>query len=199
VSSHCSLKAVRKFQERRINCSFSQYYQAFLQVSQRWLSSLHALCKCQAMAGSLVRGESGQSFICPLETISSEWCHGLNSLYVYCTWQAWEFILCALKVICNGTLRTLDQWKLYIQIVLSSGIQRPVVRWKSADVLKEHVASIFVALLANCFVMVSFLAYTSTLRMEATYSSETLVGFQQTTWRYIPQYRTLHDHCCENL
>jgi hypothetical protein len=28
--------------------------------------------------------------------------------------------------------------------------------------------------------------------MEVTYSSETSVGFQRTTWRYIPEDRTLH-------
>jgi aspartate/tyrosine/aromatic aminotransferase len=25
------------------------------------------------------------------------------------------------------------------------------------------------------------------------------VGFQRTTWRYIPEARTLHNHCCEKL
>jgi hypothetical protein len=30
-------------------------------------------------------------------------------------------------------------------------------------------------------------------------SSETSVDFQQTTWCYIPEDRTLHNHCCENL
>jgi hypothetical protein len=32
-----------------------------------------------------------------------------------------------------------------------------------------------------------FLAYSSTLKMEATYSSETSVDFQRTTERYIPE------------
>jgi hypothetical protein len=40
--------------------------------------------------------------------------------------------------------------------------------------------------------LVSFLAYSSTLKMETTCSSETLVDFQQTTWHYIPENRTLH-------
>jgi hypothetical protein len=35
------------------------------------------------------------------------------------------------------------------------------------------------------------LAYSSTLRLEAKYSSETSVNFQRTTWRYIPEYSTL--------
>jgi hypothetical protein len=35
--------------------------------------------------------------------------------------------------------------------------------------------------------------------MEAIYSSKTSVDFQQTTWRYIPEASTLHNHRCENL
>jgi hypothetical protein len=34
---------------------------------------------------------------------------------------------------------------------------------------------------------------------EARWSSDTLVIFQQTTRRYIPEDRELHNHCCENL
>jgi hypothetical protein len=43
------------------------------------------------------------------------------------------------------------------------------------------------------------LAYSSTLKMEATCSCETSVDFQRTTLRYIPEDRTLYNHCCENL
>jgi hypothetical protein len=35
--------------------------------------------------------------------------------------------------------------------------------------------------------------------MEAKYSSEMLVDFKQTTWRYILKDRTLRNHRCENL
>jgi hypothetical protein len=35
--------------------------------------------------------------------------------------------------------------------------------------------------------------------MEVTCSSETSVGFQRVTQRYIPEGRTLHNHYCENL
>jgi hypothetical protein len=48
------------------------------------------------------------------------------------------------------------------------------------------------------FTLVSSLAYT-TLKMEAIYFSETSVNCQRTTQRYIPAYRTLHNHCCANL
>jgi hypothetical protein len=36
-------------------------------------------------------------------------------------------------------------------------------------------------------------------KIEEKYSSETSVDFQQTTWRYIPEDRTLHNHRSENL
>jgi hypothetical protein len=39
----------------------------------------------------------------------------------------------------------------------------------------------------------------STLKMEAIYSSETSVETQQTTRRHITEHDTLHNHRCENL
>jgi hypothetical protein len=53
--------------------------------------------------------------------------------------------------------------------------------------------------LPHAFMLISCLAYFSTLKMEAACSSETPVDFQRTTWRYIPEDRTLHNHRCENL
>jgi hypothetical protein len=47
------------------------------------------------------------------------------------------------------------------------------------------------ALLAACFMIVSCLAYSSILKMEAICSSETLVDFHPTTRRYIPEDITL--------
>jgi hypothetical protein len=47
--------------------------------------------------------------------------------------------------------------------------------------------------------LVSCLSYSSTLKMEANYSSETSVEFQYTTWHYILEDITLHNHRCENL
>jgi hypothetical protein len=38
----------------------------------------------------------------------------------------------------------------------------------------------------------------STLMTEAICSFETSVEFQRTTWRYIPEDSTLHNHLCEN-
>jgi hypothetical protein len=40
----------------------------------------------------------------------------------------------------------------------------------------------------------SFLVYSSTLKMETIYSFEMLFDFQQTTWHYIPENSTLHNH-----
>jgi hypothetical protein len=51
---------------------------------------------------------------------------------------------------------------------------------------------------ATCFTLVSYLAYSSILKMEATCSSETSVDFQQTTGRYNPEDRN-HNHRSENL
>jgi hypothetical protein len=55
------------------------------------------------------------------------------------------------------------------------------------------------ALLAPSFILISWLAYSSTLKMKATYSSETSVDFQRTTQRYISEDITLHNHQCENI
>jgi hypothetical protein len=48
------------------------------------------------------------------------------------------------------------------------------------------------ALLAACFTLVSCLAYSSTLKIEATYSSEMSVGFQRNIQVYISEDRKFH-------
>jgi hypothetical protein len=45
----------------------------------------------------------------------------------------------------------------------------------------------------------SFLAYSSTQKLQAACSSETSVDFQWTIWRYILEAGSLHNDCCENL
>jgi hypothetical protein len=47
--------------------------------------------------------------------------------------------------------------------------------------------------------LVSCLAYSSTMNMETICSSQTSVDFQRTTTRYIPRGRTLQNHRRENL
>jgi hypothetical protein len=65
-----------------------------------------------------------------------------------------------------------------------------------AYVLEEHLASIFrvetePALLAISFVLVSCLAYSSSLKLWATWLSEMSFDFRRTTTRYIPEGITL--------
>jgi hypothetical protein len=55
------------------------------------------------------------------------------------------------------------------------------------------------ALLTTWFRAGFCVAYSSTLKMEATYSSETSVDFQRTIRRYITEDRTVHNHRCDNL
>jgi hypothetical protein len=50
-----------------------------------------------------------------------------------------------------------------------------------------------------CFMLVSRLAYSSTLKMEAICSSETSVDVHRNARRYIPEDRALHNHRCNNL
>jgi hypothetical protein len=53
---------------------------------------------------------------------------------------------------------------------------------------------------ASCFMLVSGLVYSSTLKMRKACTSKTSVDFQRiTTRRYIPEDGTLHNHRCENL
>lgn len=52
--------------------------------------------------------------------------------------------------------------------------------------------------LAACFMLVSLLAYSSTLNM-VTCSSETSIDFHHTTQHYIPEDRIHHNDHCENL
>jgi hypothetical protein len=51
----------------------------------------------------------------------------------------------------------------------------------------------------SAFTLVSCLAYSSTLKMEVTCPTETLVDFQRTARSYIPEDITHHNHLCENL
>jgi hypothetical protein len=51
-------------------------------------------------------------------------------------------------------------------------------------------------MLIGCFMLVSRLEYSSTLRLEVKYSSESSVRFQRNTQLYIPQDRTLQTPKC---
>jgi hypothetical protein len=82
---------------------------------------------------------------------------------------------------------------------------------KSTDISEEHFTSVFrveeqakkkPAWIANCYALFSSLAYSSTLNMEVTYSSETLVDLQRYMF-YIPEeenlqvgYKWFKIRCC---
>jgi hypothetical protein len=53
--------------------------------------------------------------------------------------------------------------------------------------------------LATCFMLVSHLVYSSTLKTKLTCISVALVDFQQTMRRYIPEDWALYNHCCWEL
>jgi hypothetical protein len=59
--------------------------------------------------------------------------------------------------------------------------------------LHRHEAGKQAALLAKCFMLISCLAYSSTMMMEATYYSDMSVHFQRTTRLYIPEDRTFKE------
>jgi hypothetical protein len=52
---------------------------------------------------------------------------------------------------------------------------------------------------ATCFILVSCLAYSLTLKMRATCSSEMLVDLHLATWHYIPEDRTLQNNSSLHL
>jgi hypothetical protein len=79
-----------------------------------------------------------------------------------------------------------------IQLTFRSNMSPP------SSQLKNKPSRALALLLAR-FMQISCLAYSVTVKMGATYSSEMSVDFQRTTWRYIPEDRTLHNHRCENL
>jgi hypothetical protein len=69
---------------------------------------------------------------------------------------------------------------------------KPCKLVKFNPILEKHMTSIFMAeaLLAVCFMLLSCLAYSLTLKMVAICSPETFVDFHQTTLNYILEDRT---------
>jgi hypothetical protein len=53
--------------------------------------------------------------------------------------------------------------------------------------------------IADCFTLVSCLAYSSTLKIKATYSYEMSVGFQRSTRHFVTEDKILPNHCCQNF
>jgi hypothetical protein len=75
---------------------------------------------------------------------------------------------------------------------------RQTMSWLQINFTTDSNHMIVKALLATCFMLIFCLNYSSTLKMEATCSSEAS-DFQLTTRRYIPEDRIIHNHRCENL
>jgi hypothetical protein len=55
----------------------------------------------------------------------------------------------------------------------------------------SHAGNKHEALLATCFMLVSCLAYSSSMMMEVTFSSDTIVDFQQTMQHYATEDKTV--------
>jgi hypothetical protein len=75
-------------------------------------------------------------------------------------------------------------------------------RKRKANLYISNISSLCLlhpALLATCFMLVSYLPYSSILKMEATCSSKRSVDFQRTTRRCIPEDGTVHNDSCENF
>lgn len=76
----------------------------------------------------------------------------------------------------------------------------PLVRRKSTEISEErclHQArKQHEALLATFSTLLFCLAYSSTMMIEATCSSEISADFQQATWHYIPENRTVQIFNC---
>jgi hypothetical protein len=53
--------------------------------------------------------------------------------------------------------------------------------------------------LSACFHVGFLLCLFFDPKMETTHSSETSAHFQRTLWHYIPECRSPHNYCCENL
>jgi hypothetical protein len=96
----------------------------------------------------------------------------------------------------------ISSWDNVYRRVLSSGIYQPVFRRKRSPPSsgsKNKPSNKPAWKQAASRVLVSFRTYSSTLKMEATCSSETSVDFQRSTPNYIRENITLHNHRFENL
>jgi hypothetical protein len=79
----------------------------------------------------------------------------------------------------------------------------PIPGTRLSQISQYWISSIIVLvekhtdLLANSVTLVSYLVYSSNLKMEAAWSSDKSVNFKRITRYYIPQDRTLHNPHCE--
>jgi hypothetical protein len=84
--------------------------------------------------------------------------------------------------------------------VMCSGTWHCVIRFKSSNVLEENVlltgsSKTWQVLYPTCLSYCGSIEHEINEWMNDEWMS---VDFQWTTWRYIPEDRTLHNHCCDN-
>jgi hypothetical protein len=79
------------------------------------------------------------------------------------------------------------------------GICSFYLQGRISQVINLKEVRIGMAVLVTCLMLVSCVAYSSNLKMEATCPSEKSVDFQQTTRRYISEDTILHNHRFEYL
>jgi hypothetical protein len=92
-------------------------------------------------------------------------------------WNTTQCVDCPLRM--NG--RFWGKWRFQYQCGVSQSLCK-----------KIH-------LLATFFMLVSCSAYSTTFKMEVTYTSEMFVDFQKTTWHYMIDAGALHNHSFENF
>jgi hypothetical protein len=86
------------------------------------------------------------------------------------------------------------------QQMFRSNTSPPTFLWNNKPSKESSMKQVAcIALLLTCFMPESFLAYSSTLKMEGKFSSETSVVVHQPTRRYIPEDTTVHNHRCVHI
>jgi hypothetical protein len=86
---------------------------------------------------------------------------------------------------------------LFSNIFYNTSFENPKLNFASFTPTSQVHAFVILllhVLLASCSMLVFCFTYSSTLKMEATFSSEMSVGFHRANLRYIPEDRTIRSH-----
>lgn len=100
----------------------------------------------------------------------------------------------------KSTLILTSFWRFYSVLKLNSTYEyiNCTSYFRQICINKNEQNEIF-DLLATFFMLISYLAYSSTWKILGTSFSEMSIDFHLITLNYIPENRTLHRHCSENL
>jgi hypothetical protein len=90
-----------------------------------------------------------------------------------------------------GEKRTFVGFEVVTPVVINSSIFWDITPHSPLRVNRHFRGTCRLHRLATCFSLVSCLAYSSTTKMEATCPSEMSANFQDITWHYVPEDRTL--------